>query len=81
MNEDAHTAKKYLLFHYIYCLHHRKLVDVCFVLEGFIYNMIFKHTNNLFLTLKEPGFLDPSHSRGISETDKGNIRCGVLVDS
>ena len=42
-----------------------------------------------FLTLKEPGFLDPSHSRGggfppfskISETDWQNIKCVVLVDS
>ena len=40
------------------------------------------------LTLKEPGFLDPSHSRGggfcppkISETDWRNIKCVVLVDS
>ena len=39
------------------------------------------------LTLKEPGFLDPSHSRGvdsapkISETDWQNIKCVVLVDS
>ena len=41
------------------------------------------------LTLKEPGFLDPSHSRGggfrpppkISETDWRNIKCLVLVDS
>ena len=39
------------------------------------------------LTLKEPGFLDPSHSRGgfhppkISETDWWNIKCVVLVDS
>ena len=39
------------------------------------------------LTLKEPGFLDPSHSRGtdsapppISETDWRNIKCVVLVD-
>ena len=45
---------------------------------------------NLDLTLKEPGFLDPSHSRGggagfrppkISETDWRNIKCVVLVDS
>ena len=42
----------------------------------------------LILTLKEPGFLDPSHSRGggfrppkISETDWRNIKCVVLVDS
>ena len=43
-----------------------------------------------YLTLKEPGFLDPSHSRGggadsappkISETDWQNIKCVVLVDS
>ena len=37
-----------------------------------------------FLTLKEPGFLDPSHSRGgpkISKTDWRNIKCVVLVDS
>ena len=43
-----------------------------------------------FLTLKEPGFLDPSHSRGggggfrppkISETDWRSIKCVVLVDS
>ena len=44
-----------------------------------------------FLTLKEPGFLDPSHSGGgggadsappkISETDWRNIKCVVLVDS
>ena len=41
------------------------------------------------LTLKEPGFLYPSHSRGggadsapkISETDWRNIKCVVLVDS
>ena len=38
------------------------------------------------LTLKGPGFLDPSHSRGvptpkISETDWQNIKCVVLVDS
>ena len=39
------------------------------------------------LTLKEPGFLDPSHTRGrilppkISETDWRNIKCVVLVDS
>ena len=40
------------------------------------------------LTLKEPGFLDPSHSRGggfrppkISGTDWRNIKCVVLVDS
>ena len=39
-------------------------------------------------TLKEPGFLDPSHSRGrripppkISKTDWRNIKCLVLVDS
>ena len=42
----------------------------------------------IILTLKEPGFLDPSHhSRGadpppkISETDWRNIKCVVLVDS
>ena len=41
-----------------------------------------------YLTLKEPGFLDPSHSRGsgfhppkISATDWRNIKCVVLVDS
>ena len=40
------------------------------------------------LTLKEPGFLDPSHSWGggfrppkISETDWRNIKCVILVDS
>ena len=41
------------------------------------------------LTLKEPGYFDPSHSqRGadsaplkISETDRWNIKCVVLVDS
>ena len=39
------------------------------------------------LTLKGPGFLDPSHSRGgfctpkILETDWRNIKCVVLVDS
>ena len=38
------------------------------------------------LTLKETGFLDPSHSRGdsapkILETDWRNIKCVVLVDS
>ena len=43
------------------------------------------------LTLKEPGFLDPSHSPvgggadsalpKISETDWRNIKCVVLVDS
>ena len=41
------------------------------------------------LTLKEPGFLDLSHSGGIpppppvhiSETDRGDIWCGLLVDS
>ena len=42
------------------------------------------------LTLKEPGFLDSSHSRGggggfcppkISETDWRNIKCVVLVES
>ena len=37
-------------------------------------------------TLNEPGFLDPSHSRGegggrIPETDWRNIKCVVLVDS
>ena len=45
--------------------------------------------NNNTQTLKEPGFLDPSHSRGgggfrppkISETDWRNIKCVVLVDS
>ena len=46
--------------------------------------------NQEILTLKEPGFLDPSHSRGggadsappkISETDWRNIKCVVLVDS
>ena len=42
---------------------------------------------NSTLTLKEPGFLDPSHSPGgilppkISETDRRNIKCVVLVDS
>ena len=44
----------------------------------------------IVLTLKEPGFLDPSHSRGrgripppskISETDWRNIKCVILVDS
>ena len=37
------------------------------------------------LILKEPGFLDPSHSNPppppISETDWRNIKCVVLVDS
>ena len=40
------------------------------------------------LTLKEPGFLDPCHSRGVDsappkilETDWRNIKCVVLVDS
>ena len=42
------------------------------------------------LTLKEPGYFDPSHSRGgadsapplkISGTDRWNIKCVVLVDS
>ena len=39
------------------------------------------------LTLKEPGYFDPSHSRRgppplkISETDRSNIKCVVLVDS
>ena len=41
------------------------------------------------LTLKEPGYFDPSHSRRgadsaplkISETDRWNIKCVVLVDS
>ena len=43
------------------------------------------------LTLKEPGYFNPSHSRGgggrippplkISETDRWNIKCVVLVDS
>ena len=44
------------------------------------------------LTLKEPGYFDPSHSRGggggfrppplkISGTDQWNIKCVVLVDS
>ena len=41
-------------------------------------------------TLKEPGYFDPSHSRRggadstplkISETDRWNIKCVVLVDS
>ena len=41
---------------------------------------------NALLTLKEPGFLDPSHSRGgadpkISETDWRNIKCLIPVDS
>ena len=46
------------------------------------------HPYGVNLTLKEPGFLDPSHSRGgrfhppkISETDWRNIKCVVLVDS
>ena len=41
------------------------------------------------LTLKEPGYFDPSHSRRgrippplkISENDRWNIKCVVLVDS
>ena len=41
------------------------------------------------LTLNEPGYFDPSHSRRgadsaplkISETDRWNIKCVVLVDS
>ena len=36
------------------------------------------------LTLKEPGYFDPSHSRPplkISETDRLNIKCVVLMDS
>ena len=41
------------------------------------------------LTLKEPGYFDPPHSRRgadsaplkISETDRWNIKCVVLVDS
>ena len=41
------------------------------------------------LTLKEPGYFDPSHSRRgadsaplkISETDRWNIKCVVLLDS
>ena len=44
--------------------------------------------NVWYLTLKEPGFLDPSHSRGpgdsaskISKTDWRNMKCVVLVDS
>ena len=44
---------------------------------------------NNWLTLKEPGYFDPSHSRRgadtaslkISETDQWNIKCVVLVDS
>ena len=46
-------------------------------------------TNIGFLTLKEPGYFDPSHSRRgadsaplkILETDRWNIKCVVLVDS
>ena len=46
--------------------------------------------DNLYaLILKEPGYFDPSHSRRgadsaplkISETDRWNIKCVVLVDS
>ena len=49
-----------------------------------------QHHNKHALTLKEPSFLDPSHSRGggrippplkILETDWRNIKCVVLVDS
>ena len=37
----------------------------------------------IVLTLKESGFLNPSHSRGggVAETDWRNIKCVVLVDS
>ena len=45
-------------------------------------------SNSCILTLKEPGYFDPSHSRRgaapplkISETDRWNIKCVVLVDS
>ena len=48
------------------------------------------NSNFAILTLKEPGYFDPSHSRRgadsapplkISETDRWNIKCVVLVDS
>ena len=59
-----------------------------------IQTLILCRTEYKILTLKELGFLDPSHSRGgggggadsapppkISETDWRNIKCVVLVDS
>ena len=60
--------------------------------QGKTKTLVFMVSGSIFLglTLKEPGYFDPSHSRGggrilpplkISETDRWNIKCVVLVDS